>query len=124
VGKNVDIYRDIVPRIERVAPDAIVLILSNPVDVLTYATLTLRVFPGAGIRAGTILDTSRFRHELGRLCNVDPRNVHAYVIGEHGDFRSTGMESGERRRNSGQAQLRGVRGRMHAAGTLRQYSRP
>ena len=86
VGKNVDIYRDIVPKLERVASDAIVLILSNPVDILTYATLKLSRFPRERvIGAGTILDTSRFRHELGRLCSVDSRNVHAYVIGEHGD---------------------------------------
>jgi len=86
VGKNVDIYRDIVPKLERVASDAIVLILSNPVDILTYATLRLSSFSRERvIGAGTILDTSRFRHELGQLCSVDPRNVHAYVIGEHGD---------------------------------------
>ncbi len=86
VGKNVDIYREIVPQVERVAPDAIVVILSNPVDILTYATLQFSSYPRARvIGAGTILDTSRFRHELGRLCSVDPRNVHGYVIGEHGD---------------------------------------
>jgi L-lactate dehydrogenase len=85
-SKNVEIYRDIVPRIEGVAPDAVILVLSNPVDILTYATLALSCFPPERvIGAGTVLDTSRFRHELGRLCNVDPRNVHAYVIGEHGD---------------------------------------
>jgi len=86
VGKNVDVYRDIVPKLERVASDAVVIILSNPVDILTYATLTLSSFPRERvIGAGTILDTSRFRYELGRLCSVDARNVHAYVIGEHGD---------------------------------------
>jgi L-lactate dehydrogenase len=86
VGKNVDVYRDIVPKLERVAPDAIVLIVSNPVDVLTYATLRLSHYPRERvIGAGTILDTSRFRYELGRHCGVDPRNVHAYIIGEHGD---------------------------------------
>ena len=85
-GRNVDVYRDILPKLERVASDAILLILSNPVDVLTYATLALSGFPRARvIGAGTILDTSRFRHELGRLCSVDPRSVHAFVIGEHGD---------------------------------------
>lgn len=86
VGKNVEIYRDIVPKLERVAPDAIIVVLSNPVDVLTYATLRLSCFPhDRVIGAGTILDTARFRYELGRLCGVDPRSVHAYVIGEHGD---------------------------------------
>jgi L-lactate dehydrogenase len=86
VAKNVHIYRDIVPKLERVASDATVLILSNPVDILTYATLKLSGFPPERvIGAGTVLDTARFRHELGRLCSVDPRNVHAYVIGEHGD---------------------------------------
>ncbi|MBI5538220.1 MAG: L-lactate dehydrogenase [Deltaproteobacteria bacterium] len=86
VGKNVAIFREILPRLERVAPNAILLIVSNPVDILTYATLKLSSYPRERvIGAGTVLDTARFRHELGRLCSVDPRNVHAYVIGEHGD---------------------------------------
>jgi L-lactate dehydrogenase len=86
VGKNVEILRDIVPKIERVASDAIILVLSNPVDILTYATLKLSNFPRERvIGTGTILDTSRFRYELGRRCGVDPRSVHAFIIGEHGD---------------------------------------
>jgi L-lactate dehydrogenase len=86
VKRNVDIFRQIVPRLVEVAEDAIVLIVSNPVDVLTYATIR---FSGLSWRrvigSGTILDTARFRYELSARCGVDPRNVHAYILGEHGD---------------------------------------
>jgi L-lactate dehydrogenase len=86
VGRNVSIYRDIVPKLERAAPDCVVLVVSNPVDVLTWATLKLSGFPRERvIGAGTVLDTARFRHEIGRHCGIDPRNIHAYIIGEHGD---------------------------------------
>jgi L-lactate dehydrogenase len=83
---NVEITRAIVPQIEAVAPDAILILVSNPVDVLTYAAQKASRYPWQRvIGSGTLLDTARFRFELGRHCGMDPRNVHAYIIGEHGD---------------------------------------
>lgn len=64
----------------------ILLIVSNPVDVLTYAAVKITGLPPERvIGSGTVLDSSRFRHEISRHCQVDARNVHAYVAGEHGD---------------------------------------
>ena len=64
----------------------ILLMVSNPVDVLTYAALKITGLPPERvIGSGTVLDSSRFRHEISRHCQVDARNVHAYVVGEHGD---------------------------------------
>ena len=86
VDRNVKIYRDIVPRLVEVASGAIIIVVSNPVDVLTYATIRISGRPWQRVvGSGTILDTARFRHELGKHCGIDPRNVHAYIIGEHGD---------------------------------------
>lgn len=83
---NVEILRGILPQVEAVAPEAILLLVSNPVDILTYAAQKLSSFPVQRvIGSGTMLDTARFRFELGRHCGVDPRNIHAYIIGEHGD---------------------------------------
>jgi L-lactate dehydrogenase len=84
--RNVEIYRDIVPRVMDVVGKAVVLVVSNPVDVLTYATIRLSDLPPERvIGSGTVLDTARFRYELSAHCRVDPRNVHAYIVGEHGD---------------------------------------
>jgi L-lactate dehydrogenase len=83
---NTEIIRQVVPQVEAVAPDAILVIVSNPVDIITYVAQKVSAYPSSHvIGSGTILDTSRFRFELGRNCGVDPRNIHAYVIGEHGD---------------------------------------
>jgi L-lactate dehydrogenase len=84
--RNVKIFKDIVPQLVKAASDAIILIVSNPVDVLTYATVKISGLPRSRvIGSGTVLDTARFRYELGRHCGIDPRNVHAYILGEHGD---------------------------------------
>lgn len=87
VSRNVDIYRDIVPKLMRViSPSTVVVIVSNPVDILTYVTIRLSGMPrGHVLGAGTILDTARLMYELGANCRVDPKSVQAYVIGEHGD---------------------------------------
>lgn len=86
VAKNAEIFQQIVPNIQKYAKDSILLVATNPVDVMTYATLKLSEFPPTRvIGAGTILDTARFRSLLGHHHKVDPRNVHAYIIGEHGD---------------------------------------
>ena len=67
-------------------PDGILLIATNPVDVLTQVSQKLSGMPvNRVIGSGTILDTARFRHLLGKHFGVEPRSVHAYIIGEHGD---------------------------------------
>jgi len=84
--RNFDIMKQIVPSVTRYNSDCIFLVTTNPVDVMTYAVLRLSGFPASRvIGSGTILDTSRFRFVLGEHLKVDPRNVHAYIIGEHGD---------------------------------------
>ncbi len=68
------------------APDAALLVTTNPVDVLTWATLSASAVPPERvIGSGTILDTARFRSLLSQHFGVDARSVHAHIIGEHGD---------------------------------------
>jgi L-lactate dehydrogenase len=84
--KNAALFRDIVPRVVQYNPDGILLVATNPVDVLSYAAWKLAGLPAAKvIGSGTILDTARFRYLLGRHFGVDPRSIHAFIIGEHGD---------------------------------------
>jgi L-lactate dehydrogenase len=86
VHSNSEIFRQIVPQVARHSPDGILLIATNPVDVLTYATWKLSgLHSKRVIGSGTILDTARFRFLLGQHFEVDPRSVHAHIIGEHGD---------------------------------------
>lgn len=83
---NAAIFRDIVPRIVQHNPPGILLIATNPVDVLTYATLKLSSLPASKVfGSGTTLDTARFRYLLSEHYGVDARSVHAHIIGEHGD---------------------------------------
>ncbi len=84
--RNTEIFRQIIPQIARHNSDGILLIASNPVDVLTYAAIKLSGFASSQvIGSGTILDTARFRYLLSQHFGVDPRSVHGYMIGEHGD---------------------------------------
>jgi L-lactate dehydrogenase len=86
VQRNASIFRDIIPRISECNPTGILLVASNPVDVLSYVAWKLSGFPARRvIGSGTVLDTARFRYLLGEHLGVDARNVHAHVIGEHGD---------------------------------------
>ena len=86
VQRNSEILKDIIPKIAKYARDAILLVVSNPVDILTYIALKISGFPPNKIMgSGTVLDSSRFRYLISKHCHVDPRNVHAYIIGEHGD---------------------------------------
>jgi L-lactate dehydrogenase len=86
IKKNAAIWRAIVPQVVQHNPDGILLIATNPVDVLTYAAWKLSGLPaGRVIGSGTILDTSRFRYLLSQHFGVDARSVHAYIVGEHGD---------------------------------------
>jgi L-lactate dehydrogenase len=86
VKRNVAIFRQVVPRVAEANPEGIIVVATNPVDVLTYATLKLAGLPAHRVfGSGTILDTARFRYMLSEHLGVDPRSVHAYIIGEHGD---------------------------------------
>lgn len=83
---NVDIIKDIAHQVVPCAPDAIYIIVSNPVDVLTYAFLKYSGLPERQvIGSGTILDTSRLQTELAKRFHISPKNVHAHIYGEHGD---------------------------------------
>lgn len=83
---NIEIFKDIIAQVMKYAKDAIILVVTNPVDILTYITLKFSGLPvNRVIGSGTALDTSRFRYLIGEHCGVDTRNVHAYIIGEHGD---------------------------------------
>lgn len=83
---NVNITKAIIPEITRYAPDATYVIVSNPVDVLTYTFCKCSGLPEERIiGSGTILDTARLRARLSEFYSVSQQNVHAYVLGEHGD---------------------------------------
>ncbi len=83
---NARLFERLIPEVVRTAPEALLLIVSNPVDVLTDLALRLSGLPAQRvIGSGTVLDTSRFRFLIGRYFNVSVSNVHAYIIGEHGD---------------------------------------
>ena len=86
VHKNVAIYKTIIPEIAKRGFEGILLIVSNPVDILTYAALKLSGFPeNRVIGSGTVLDTARLKYALGEHLGVDSRSFHSFIIGEHGD---------------------------------------
>ena len=86
IGKNVAILKDIIARIRETAFEGILLIVSNPVDILTYEAQRLSGYPVSRvIGSGTVLDTARLKQLLGTRLGVDSRSVHAVIIGEHGD---------------------------------------
>lgn len=86
VNKNVAIFKTIIPEIKKSGFEGVLLIVSNPVDILTYAAIRMSGLPeGKVIGSGTVLDTARLKYMLGEHVEVDPRDVHAYVMGEHGD---------------------------------------
>ncbi len=86
INKNINIFKAIIPEVVKYNKDAILLVVSNPVDVLSYVTYKLSGFPKERvIGSGTVLDTSRLKHEIGKRYNIDPRNVNTYIMGEHGD---------------------------------------
>jgi L-lactate dehydrogenase len=83
---NVDILKQVAANVVPYAPEAIYVIVSNPVDILTYAFMKFSGIPeNRIIGSGTILDTSRLQAELARRFHINPKNVHAHVYGEHGD---------------------------------------
>ena len=86
VHKNVEIYKSIIPKIVEKNQEATLLIVSNPVDIMTYVALKLSGYPRHKvIGSGTVLDTARLKYLLSRHLDVDSRSIHAFIIGEHGD---------------------------------------
>lgn len=84
--KNIPIFKSIVPELVKFSPDAILLVVSNPVDILTYITYRYSGLPASRVfGSGTVLDTSRLKSILSKSFSIDARNIHAYIIGEHGD---------------------------------------
>ena len=86
VKKNVGIFKGIIPEIAKRKYEGILLIVANPVDILTYAAIKLSGFPENRVfGSGTVLDTARLKYLLGEHLSIDNRSVHAFIIGEHGD---------------------------------------
>ena len=86
INKNSSIFKKIIPSITEYNKDCILLIVSNPVDILTMLALELSGFPKERVLgSGTVLDTSRLRYLLSKKLEVDSKNIHAFIIGEHGD---------------------------------------
>lgn len=86
VHKNVGIFKSIIPEIAKRKCRGILLVVANPVDILTYTALKLSGFEeNRVIGSGTVLDTARLKFQLGEHLSVDSQSVHAYIIGEHGD---------------------------------------
>jgi L-lactate dehydrogenase len=83
---NTAICRDLIPKLLAVAPAAVLLMVTNPVDVMTYVTLKISGLPrNRVLGSGTVLDSSRFRFLIAQRLKVAVQNVHAYIAGEHGD---------------------------------------
>ena len=86
VNENAEVFKEIIPDVMEYADNPIILVVTNPVDILTYVADELSGLPtGKVLGSGTVLDTSRLRYLIGDHCNINPSNVHGYVIGEHGD---------------------------------------
>ena len=86
VRKNLNIFKSIIPQITEYNTEGILLIVANPVDILTYAAAKISGFPSNRVfGSGTVLDTARLKYLIGEHLEVDSRNVHACIIGEHGD---------------------------------------
>lgn len=86
VHKNVAIFKTIIPEITKRNFEGILMIVANPVDILTYVALKLSGYPKERVfGSGTVLDSARFRYLLGEHLQVDSKSVHAVIIGEHGD---------------------------------------
>ena len=83
---NCAIVEDAVPKIVKHAPHTLILMVANPLDIMTYRAAAVALLPpGRVFGSGTVLDTARFRTHLGKAVNINPSSIHAYVLGEHGD---------------------------------------
>nr|O93540.3 RecName: Full=L-lactate dehydrogenase A chain; Short=LDH-A [Gobionotothen gibberifrons]AAC63281.1 lactate dehydrogenase-A [Gobionotothen gibberifrons] len=86
VQRNVNIFKFIIPNIVKYSPNCILMVVSNPVDILTYVAWKLSGFPRHRvIGSGTNLDSARFRHLIGEKLHLHPSSCHAWIVGEHGD---------------------------------------
>ncbi|MGE5582060.1 MAG: L-lactate dehydrogenase [Bacillota bacterium] len=86
LSRNAEIFKTIISQIKASGTEAVLLIATNPVDIMTYLTFKLSGYPeNRVIGSGTVLDSSRLRYLISSHCHIDPSNVHAYIIGEHGD---------------------------------------
>ena len=86
VHKNIGILKNIMSEVTKYNKTGIILMVANPVDILTYAALKISGLPeNRVIGSGTVLDTARLKYEVGELLEVDSRGVHAFIVGEHGD---------------------------------------
>ncbi|KAL5106156.1 L-lactate dehydrogenase A chain [Taenia crassiceps] len=86
VQRNVEIFKKLIPALVTQSPNCILVIVTNPVDIMTYVSWKLSGFPQHRVLgSGTMLDTARFRHILGQKLNLHPSAIHGYVVGEHGD---------------------------------------
>jgi L-lactate dehydrogenase len=86
IARNAAIVSDVAKNVAEYSPNAILLVISNPVDVMTYVVQKVTAFPKERvIGSGTNLDSARFRYLLSQKFDIDARNIHAYVLGEHGD---------------------------------------
>lgn len=87
--RNAAVFAQVVPAVLAAAPGAVLVVATNPVDVMTHLAARIAaaagVAPGRVLGSGTTLDTARFRSLIGARCGVDPHHVHGYVVGEHGD---------------------------------------
>lgn len=83
--RNASIFKSVVPQVVEVAPEAVIVVATNPVDIMTEVTRVLHPNPELVLGTGTLLDSGRFRDLLGRESGVSPRYIHASVLGEHGD---------------------------------------
>jgi len=94
--RNVNVFQNVVPRVLEHAPDSILLVVSNPVDIMTQVVTKISGLPSRRvIGSGTILDTARFRALLAEHLGLAPHSVHAYVLGEHGDSEVLAWSSGK-----------------------------
>ena len=89
LGRNAKVFQQVIPEVLKYAPDSILIIATNPVDIMTHIAAHFAKEQGVPayrvLGTGTTLDTARFRALLGRQIGVDPQHIHAYVLGEHGD---------------------------------------
>ena len=86
VKSNLEVIKIILPQAIKYSPDSVIIMVTNPVDILTYqAGKLLKLPPGKIFGSGTSLDSARFRFHLSEFLGIDPKNIHTYVLGEHGD---------------------------------------
>jgi len=86
IKSNLEVVKTIIPQAVKYSPDSVIIMVTNPVDILTYqATQLLKLPPGKILGSGTSLDSARFRFHLSEFLGINPKSIHTYVLGEHGD---------------------------------------